>query len=168
MENEISFKAIAEVQADHKLALFCHLGLRSRLITVLHPLSPWTVDSAQGGMRCRSYNSWSFCHRRLKTDRWFPQVHPRPYSKTQGFRITKGDSFLLYYIFLQLVCLCQSSEACFVLYKLLQHRGKLSSAQPLLIPNAQRAKWYKICEACFLHLSFQVFSSLFQNCNTLV
>lgn len=99
MENEISFKAIAEVQADHKLALFCHLGLRSRLITVLPPLSPWTVDSAQGGMRCRSYNSGSFCHRRLKTDRWFPQVHPRPYSKTQGFRITKGDSFLLYYIF---------------------------------------------------------------------
>lgn len=168
MENEISFKAIAEVQADHKLALFCHLGLRSRLITVLPPLSPWTVDSAQGGMRCQSYNSGSFCHRRLKTDRWFPQVHPRPYSKTQGFRITKGDSCLLYYIFcswfvcasLQRLALCSTN-----FYNIVENSVLLSH---FLSPMHKEQNGTRYVRPAFCIYLSRYSPHCFKNCNTLV
>lgn len=159
MENEISFKAIAEVQADHDLALFGTLDcpdwsqscLLCYLVLLIQHKKEWDVKVAtqdhfvtEGWKLIDDFLRYipglTVRHRALESPREIP-----------FFFITFCSWFVC--ASLQRLALCSTN-----FYNIMEDSVLLSH---FLSPMHKEQNGTRYVRPTFLHLSFQVFSSLF-------
>lgn len=158
-------------------------SLKSRLITIL----PSFATLAYGPGWSQSY---LLCHLGLLIQHrkeWDVEVTTQDHFVTEGWKLI--DDFLRYIpgltvrhgalesprvipfffiTFLQLVCLCRSSEACFVLYKLLQHRENSVLLSHFLSPMHKEQNGTRYVRPAFCIYLSRYSPHCFKNCNTLV